>query len=71
MGKSKVFSDFVKDVMKRYVNAGKYTKEEKILEGILFKIGLEKDRDFFHNYKFRSDKKRVIFGLISFYQNGI
>ncbi|MEM2928015.1 MAG: DUF559 domain-containing protein [Nitrososphaerota archaeon] len=61
MNKSRVFSNFVKDVMKRYVEAGKYTQEEKILEEILFKIGLEKDRDFFHNYRFRNDKKRGYF----------
>lgn len=61
MNKTRVFSNFVKNVMKRYVEAGKYTQEEKILEEILFKIGLEKDRDFFHNYRFRSDKKRGYF----------
>jgi very-short-patch-repair endonuclease len=61
MSKSKVFSSFVKGIMRRYVKSGKYSPEEKVLEKILNELGLKRDRDFFHNYRFRSDKKRGYF----------
>ncbi|MEM2136882.1 MAG: DUF559 domain-containing protein [Candidatus Methanomethylicia archaeon] len=56
--RSENFSKFAKGVMERYVKAGKYTPEEKVFENILLRLGLEKDKDFHHNYKFKSDKGR-------------
>ncbi|MEM4483054.1 MAG: DUF559 domain-containing protein [Candidatus Methanomethylicia archaeon] len=56
--RSENFSKFVKGVMERYVKAGKYTPEEKVFENILLEAGLKRDEDFYHNYKFKSDRGR-------------
>lgn len=56
--RSENFSKFVKGVMERYIKAGKYTPEEKVFESILLEVGLKKDEDFYHNYKFKSDRGR-------------
>ena len=57
-GRKRTFSLFAKRVVERYVKAGKYTQEELAFENILLSFGLEKDKDFFHNYKFKNDRGR-------------
>lgn len=59
--RSENFSRFVKGVMERYIKAGKYTPEEKVFENMLLEAGLEKDKDFYHNYKFKSDKGKYFY----------